>query len=85
MAPKKANRKILTEADLRSEAEGQRFLSRAEVLDVVGVTYPALWQWMREGKFPLARELGERRVGWLASEVRKWMESRPVRKVKEVA
>ena len=31
-----------------------RFLSKTEVCDRVGKTYPTLWMWMREGKFPLA-------------------------------
>jgi predicted DNA-binding transcriptional regulator AlpA len=66
-------------------ADGACFLTRAEVLEVVGVTYPALWQWMRDGKFPLAREIGNRRIGWLSSEVAAWMKSRPVRKLKAVA
>lgn len=69
----------------RAEAEGQRLLSRAEVLDMVGVTYPGLWKMIRRGDFPPAREITKTRIGWLASEVREWMESRPVRKLKAVA
>ena len=71
--------------EVRAEADGERFLSRAEVLDLIGVTYPVIWQWIRDGKFPAAREIGARRVGWLASEVRKWMENCPKRKLKKVA
>lgn len=48
----------------------ERYLSRAEVLDKTGVTYPTLWQWMREGNFPRARELG--RAAKSAGFLRRW-------------
>ncbi len=35
-----------------------RLISKLQVLDRVGVSYPTLWQWMRQGKFPRSRELG---------------------------
>lgn len=56
---------------------GPRFLSKAEVLQKVGRTYPTLWQWMREGKFPRARQCGARSV-WLAHEVDEWMLNVPL-------
>src|SRR5262252_2406731 len=40
------------------EPLGIRLLSRAEVLAIVNVTYPALWKWMCDGKFPRARIVG---------------------------
>jgi prophage regulatory protein len=53
-----------------------RLLSKAEVLEAVGVTFPTLWKWMRAGKFPLARTLGSR-PAWVASEVEAWIRSLP--------
>ena len=41
-------------------------LSRSTVYDYVG-----------RGLFPAKRQLGPRRVAWLASEVRNWIASRP--------
>ena len=32
-----------------------RLISKAEVLDRIGVTYPTLWVWMRRGVFPRSR------------------------------
>jgi predicted DNA-binding transcriptional regulator AlpA len=69
-------------AELKPEADGERFLSRAEVLDITGVTYPFIWKMIRAGEFPAAREISDRRICWLASEVRKWMQSRPRRMLK---
>jgi len=61
-----------------------RYLSKQEVLAVVGVSYPALWSWMRDGHFPQARVLGtgeglRTKIGWLKSEIDDWIASRPQR------
>jgi predicted DNA-binding transcriptional regulator AlpA len=59
-----------------------RLVFKPEVLDRVGVTYPSLWQWMREGRFPLSREVGGK-IAWLESEIDKWIEERPQSKYKK--
>jgi predicted DNA-binding transcriptional regulator AlpA len=60
-----------------------RLLNRAEVEDLVGVTYMSIWNWMRDGKFPLGRSIGgtgpKAHVAWLADEVEDWIRSRPRR------
>jgi prophage regulatory protein len=61
---------------------GSRLLSRAEVLDRVGVSYPTLWAWMRDGKFPRSRQRGTSHVAWLESEVEEWIQGLPVRQLK---
>jgi predicted DNA-binding transcriptional regulator AlpA len=43
---------------MQSTTKKPRIVSKPEVLDRVGVTYPTIWTWMREGKFPRSRELG---------------------------
>ena len=58
-----------------------RLLSKREVLDRVGLTYPTLWAWMRAGNFPRSRELGGR-VAWLESEIEVWMNALPIRRLK---
>lgn len=74
--------------------EHDRMLSRGEVLEIVNVTYPCLWGWVKDGHFPAPRQLGFKgkrgRIGWLSSEVQTWVASRPRRfpkgtKLKEVA
>lgn len=58
-----------------------RLISKPEVLDRVGVTFPTIWKWMREGKFPRSRELGGK-VAWIESEIEAWIASLPVRRLK---
>ena len=36
-----------------------RLLSKAEVLERVGVTYQTIWRWMVAGTFPRARRLND--------------------------
>ena len=59
-----------------------RMLSREEVLEIVGVTYPTIWAWVRDKHFPAPRRLGftkhqQGRIGWLESEVQAWIMSLP--------
>ena len=58
-----------------------RLISKPEVLDRVGVTYPTICLWMREGKFPRSRELGGK-AAWIESEIEAWITARPTRKLK---
>jgi prophage regulatory protein len=58
-----------------------RLLSKAEVLERVGRTFPTIWAWMRAGKFPRARDLGGR-PAWLESEVEAWIAALPIRRFK---
>jgi predicted DNA-binding transcriptional regulator AlpA len=61
---------------------GARLLSRNEVLKRVCVTYPCLWSWMQQGKFPRSRELANGRIAWIESEIEEWIQNLPVRKLK---
>jgi predicted DNA-binding transcriptional regulator AlpA len=63
---------------------GIRLLTKRELLDLVKVSYPTIWQWMRDGKFPRSRSLGVggQKIVWLASEVESWMTNLPVRELK---
>lgn len=58
-----------------------RLIAKTEVLRRIGVTYPTLWLWMRQGKFPRSRELGGK-VAWVEAEIDSWILSRPVRRLK---
>lgn len=60
----------------------RKFMTKAEVLEAVGVAYPTLWTWMRDGKFPLSVEFGGG-VRWYADEVEEWVENRPRRQLKK--
>lgn len=58
-----------------------RLISKPEVCDRVGVTFPTIWKWMREGKFPRSRELGGK-AAWIEAEVEAWIASLPERQYK---
>jgi prophage regulatory protein len=59
----------------------QKLISKAEVLDRVGVTYVTIWKWMRTGAFPRARILGGKSC-WVESEIDDWIEALPIRRLK---
>ena len=42
-----------------------------------GLSRSTLYNYVKQDLFPHQRRLGRRRVGWLASEVRAWIASRP--------
>jgi predicted DNA-binding transcriptional regulator AlpA len=58
-----------------------RLISKSEVCDKVGKTFPTVWLWMREGKFPQARDL-HGRPAWVEAEIDAWIAALPVREYK---
>ena len=62
--------------------EMPRFLSRLEVCAKIGVSYPTIWSWMRQGKFPRSRVLGDMKVAWLSTEIDELIARLPVRELK---
>jgi predicted DNA-binding transcriptional regulator AlpA len=60
---------------------GIRLLSKREVLDITGVTFPTLWAWMRAGTFPRSRVAGGKSV-WRSDEVDAWLAALPLRRLK---
>jgi prophage regulatory protein len=58
-----------------------RLLTKAQVLELVPVTYPTIWSWMRLGKFPRSREMSPDRVVWFEEEILAWKKSMPVRRL----
>lgn len=53
-----------------------RLLPIREVLSTISVGRTTLYAWVKAGKFPRPRKLGEKRVAWLSSEVNNWVASR---------
>ncbi len=58
-----------------------RLMNKAEVCGIVGASYPTVWQWMRQGRFPRCRIVGGRSM-WLSTEVEAWISALPVRRLK---
>jgi prophage regulatory protein len=61
--------------------DAPRLISKPEVLDRVGVSFPTIWKWMQVGKFPRSRELGGK-VAWLEHEISAWILARPISRLK---
>lgn len=69
---------------VQRESIAEAFLTKQQVLELVGVSFPTLWDWMRKGQFPSSRVLGQgagnrTTARWLRSEINQWMASRPPR------
>ena len=58
-----------------------RLISKPEVIDRIGVTFPTIWNWMRSGTFPRSRMVNGKTM-WLASEIDHWVADRPVSRLK---
>jgi predicted DNA-binding transcriptional regulator AlpA len=67
---------------------GTRLISKAEVLDRTGLSFPTIWKMMRENNFPQAMTLPTTprvkfaRPVWVESEVDAWIEALPRRTYK---
>jgi predicted DNA-binding transcriptional regulator AlpA len=61
---------------------GARLLSKGEMLDKVGVTYPTVWKLMRQGMFPRSVVIGGK-VAWLEHEVDEYIARLPRRRLKD--
>jgi len=77
---------VLPEAPDRKRIASQsedppRLISKAEGMNIVGLSFPTIWEWMRLGKFPRSRVCGAR-VKWIEAEVIAWVNSLPERKLK---
>lgn len=56
--------------------ENVRLIRRKEVQAKTGLGASSIYALMKEGKFPLAIELSERRVAWLEAEIDQWITER---------
>lgn len=61
---------------LLSEPFQDRLIRVSEVRKLAGIGRNTIHVWMSEGKFPLAVDLGGRRVAWLLSDINAWIASR---------
>lgn len=59
----------------------ERMLSSRHVQERTGLSRTTIWRLEQTNLFPARRTIALRRVGWLASEIDKWMALRQVSKV----
>jgi predicted DNA-binding transcriptional regulator AlpA len=57
---------------------GEYFLTKKALCEKVGLTFPFIWQMIREGKFPKGRAVGSRTL-WVGREIDAWILARPAR------
>ncbi|MCH8095621.1 MAG: AlpA family phage regulatory protein [Proteobacteria bacterium] len=53
-----------------------RFLGETEVARITDLSRTTRWRLERQGRFPKKRHISANRIGWLQSEIIKWVESR---------
>ena len=58
-----------------------RYLPKTTICERTGKSYPTIWKWMREDRFPRSFMVGGRAM-WLESEFVAWMESQPRTRLK---
>ena len=69
-------------SDNQKDDAPDRLLTRAQVLEIVPLSYTTLWEMMRRGDFPRAVKITANRVAWSERLVRAWVASRPRQKLK---
>ena len=60
----------------KQQIENQRFIRRKEVQAKTGLGASSIYAMMKQGKFPKAITLSERRVAWIESDVDSWIAER---------
>ena len=53
-----------------------RFIREPECERITGLSRTTRWRLERAGRFPKRRKLSENAVGWLESELQKWLENK---------
>lgn len=64
----------------RAASSHPRLMRLPEVMDRVGLRRSAIYERMREGKFPSSRSLGPRCTVWLEEEIDDWVRRVVMRK-----
>jgi prophage regulatory protein len=54
-----------------------KILNVKQITETTGLSPVTIWRKEKAGEFPVRRQLGSRRVGWIASEVDEWIEATP--------
>jgi predicted DNA-binding transcriptional regulator AlpA len=60
-----------------------RFISKGEVLERVCLTFPVIWQMIREKRFPAPRDVCGKAL-WIESDIEEWIKTRPAKKYKKL-
>ena len=55
----------------------QSILRIADVAGITKISRSTIYEMVNGGVFPRPRKIGKRAVGWLATDIQHWIESRP--------
>jgi len=58
----------------------KEFISMRELIPLLDLSRSTILRLQQKGKFPLRREISDRRVGWSISEIENWVATRPYAK-----
>ena len=59
-----------------NQTVAQRLIRRKEVQDKTGLGTSSIYAMMKQGKFPKAINISERRVAWIESDIDSWIAER---------
>ncbi len=68
---------LIGETMNNDERDLDRFLGENEVARITDLSRTTRWRLERDGRFPKKRHISANRIGWLESEIREFIESRP--------
>ncbi len=55
-----------------ASTETMRFLTIADVHQLIGIGESTIWEWSSRGKFPKPVKLAPRTTRWVSTEVERW-------------
>ena len=58
-----------------------QLLTRQEIMALTGLSYPTIWAWTQDGRFPRALKVGGKNM-WRATEIDAWLASLERRELK---
>ena len=62
---------------MKRSALENRVVRVSELTALLGISRSTLWRWERNGSLPAKVRYGPNTVGWPASLIEEWLESRP--------
>jgi prophage regulatory protein len=62
---------------MQNQQDFDRLIGTTELLMITGLPLSTVYHNMRAGRFPKNIKITRKRVAWRASDLRRWLESRP--------
>lgn len=63
-------------AEVNHARDADSFLRMKAVIELSGLSRSTIYSFIKDGKFPAQCKIGERAVGWRASEIFEWISTR---------